>query len=204
MGKKGAIDLSLYMLITHNLGLQGMIIHLQGINHTMQILHAQLRISFFCSFMQTGTQFTWKTPFSFVDVKIDGVDFGPPCLSIVNTQFCSDDEPVIHDGQWGPTHGYSIQIASVLLRLRFVSIVPPRACLPLDAAQAQIYSVDKATFPIYLPACPHISFSIWLAPFHILNSFVLDLIIWNPVCQLHRTWPQPILQEALLYTNTKF
>ena len=36
-----------------------------------------------------------------------------------------------------------------------------------------------------------------------LQKIVSDLFVQNPFDQLHRNWLQPILQDALLYTNIK-
>ena len=145
-----------------NLGLQAMSIHLQSINHTMQFIECSAPYLTFCSFMQTGTQFTWKTSFSFVDVKIEELTLGLPAFPLLIQNFA------MMNGQCEQTnHRYSL---SVLLR---ICIIPSYNYRSAPSVAAQI------------PIVP-------------------GLFVQNPFDQLLRNWLRLILQEALLYMNTKF
>ena len=109
-----------------NLGLQAMSIHLQGINHTMQFLRCSAPHLTFRSFMQTGTQFAWKTSFSFVDVKIEELTMGLPAFPLLIQNFS------MMNGQCEQTnHRYSL---SVLLRICIIPSYHYRSA-PSVAAQ---------------------------------------------------------------------
>ena len=159
----------------------------------MQFLRCSAPHLTFCSFMQTGTQFTWKTLFSFVDVKIDGVDFGPPCLSIVNTKLL-DDEWTLRTNK--SQVRYLRPVANLHSSIRTISAAPLRSLPPSDEPSRFFYrSRPPTTFS--LSNQHHLQWRLLnrpgpLRPDHVLPTF--DSAAPNLVSGLS-------LQGVLLYTN---